>query len=133
LELDHLAAAPWDSAQRDIFRKRNFVSDREVLATAMAVSPRLKSIIGPNGRPLTLGDLPPVKPTRWFPAHKANVVAAVRGGLLTADQACKRYKLTAEEFSIWLEAFDTHGTMGLKVAHVTRLRKSRYGPQKNKP
>jgi hypothetical protein len=80
----------------------------------------LKTITGPNGRPLTLGDLPPVKPNRWFPAHKANVVAAVLGGLMTADQACERYKLTREEFMVWLQAFDSQGAKGLRVTRGKR-------------
>jgi hypothetical protein len=81
---------------------------------------RLKTITGPNGRPLTLGDLPPVKPNRWFPGHKANVVAAVLGGLMTADQACERYKLTREEFTVWLQAFDSQGAKGLRVTRAKR-------------
>jgi hypothetical protein len=88
---------------------------------------RLKTIAGPNGRPLTLGDLPPVKPNRWFPAHKANIVVAVRGGLITADQACKRYKLTIEEFTLWQSAFETHGVAGLRVARAKRSQKPGNG------
>jgi hypothetical protein len=86
----------------------------------MSRTQRLKTIAGPNGRPLTLGDLPPVKPTRWFPTHKADIVVAVRGGLMTAEQACKRYKLTIEEFALWQNAFESHGIAGLRVARAKR-------------
>jgi hypothetical protein len=89
----------------------------------MAKSQRLKTITGPNGRPLTLGDLPPVKPNRWFPAHKANVVAAVLGGLITEDQACERYKLTREEFMTWKRAFYSGGAKGLRVTRTKRSKK----------
>ncbi len=81
---------------------------------------RLKSVAGPRGRPLTLGDLPPVKPNRWFPTHKAEIVVAVRGGLITAEQACKRYKLTIEEFTLWQRAFEKHGVAGLRVARLSK-------------
>jgi hypothetical protein len=57
-------------------------------------------------------------------------VAAVDGGLITADQACKRYKLTLEEFSLWQRAFEAHGTAGLRVARVKRAQKSDNGSQK---
>lgn len=75
----------------------------------------LKTVTGHDGRPLSLSDLPPVKPNRWFPEHKAKVVAAVLGGLLTAEQACERYKLTREEFALWQTAFDGEGAKGLRV------------------
>jgi hypothetical protein len=98
----------------------------------MSPNQRLKTIAGPNGRPLTLGNLPPVKPSRWFPTHKAEIVVAVRGGLITADQACKRYKLTLEEFTLWQTAFETHGIAGLRVARAKRPPKSGHGsPKKN--
>ena len=44
-------------------------------------------VIGPTGAPLTLNDLPPVDTGRWVIRRKAEVVAAVRGGLLTLDEA----------------------------------------------
>ena len=40
-------------------------------------------VMGPDGNPLTLDDLPPAGTTRWVIRRKAEVVAAVRGGLLT--------------------------------------------------
>ena len=57
---------------------------------------------------------------RWVPRRKAEVVAAVRGGLLTVDEAYERYRLTAEEFMAWQEAIDQFGLAGLRVSH-TRL------------
>ena len=38
--------------------------------------------------PLTLADLPPASTRRWVIRRKAEVVAAVRGGLLSLDEAC---------------------------------------------
>ena len=43
--------------------------------------PRVKYVIGPDGSPLTIADLPPKNTRRWVIRRKAEVVAAVRGGL----------------------------------------------------
>ena len=59
---------------------------------------RVSYVIGPDGSPLTLADLPPPNTKRWVIRRKAEVVAAVRGGLLSLDEACRRYTLTVEEF-----------------------------------
>ena len=45
--------------------------------------PRVKYWIGPDGSPLTIADLPPKTTRRWVIRRKAEVVAAVRGGLLS--------------------------------------------------
>ncbi|MGC1578086.1 MAG: DUF1153 domain-containing protein, partial [Beijerinckiaceae bacterium] len=42
--------------------------------------PRVKYVIGPDGSPLTIADLPSVATRRWVIRRKAEVVAAVRGG-----------------------------------------------------
>ena len=52
--------------------------------------PRVKYVIGPDGSPLTIADLPPEGTQRWVIRRKAEVVAAVRGGLLSLEEACKR-------------------------------------------
>jgi len=83
---------------------------------------QLKKVIGPSGRQLTLADLPPTNLKHWLPRHKADIVTAVRGGLITADEICKRYRLSLEEFSIWEQALDSHGVDGLRV---TRIRTNR--------
>jgi hypothetical protein len=76
-------------------------------------------VIGPNGSPLTMADLPPPQTRRWVIRRKAEVVAAVHGGLLSLDEACHRYTLTVEEFLSWQRAIDRFGVAGLRV---TRLR-----------
>jgi hypothetical protein len=72
-------------------------------------------VVGPDGAPITLSDLPPPNTERWVVRRKAQVVAAVRGGLLTLEDACKRYRLTIEEFVAWQKAFDNHGVSGLRT------------------
>ena len=56
--------------------------------------PRVKYVIGPDGSPLTIADLPAPGTRRWVIRRKAEVVAAVRGGLLSLEEACTRYTLT---------------------------------------
>jgi DNA-binding response OmpR family regulator len=41
---------------------------------------------------------------RWVIHRKATVVAAVRGGLVSMEQACARYSLTNDEFASWERA-----------------------------
>ena len=47
---------------------------------------RPAQVIGPLGEPLTVDDLPSPKTRRWVVRRKAEVVAAVNGGLLTIDE-----------------------------------------------
>jgi hypothetical protein len=74
------------------------------------------------GEPLTLEDLPPQNTQRWVPRRKAEVVAAVNGGLLTVDEACERYALTMEEFVSWQRAVERSGLPGLRVTRTQRYR-----------
>ncbi|MGH7024501.1 MAG: DUF1153 domain-containing protein [Caulobacteraceae bacterium] len=76
---------------------------------------RAGSVIGPSGSRLRLTDLPPANTRRWVIRRKAEVVSAVRGGLLTLQEALDRYGLTEEEFDSWLGAFDRHGMAGLRT------------------
>ncbi|HEY0267076.1 MAG TPA: DUF1153 domain-containing protein, partial [Rhizomicrobium sp.] len=58
-------------------------------------------VIGPDGTILSPANLPPANLTRWVARRKAEVIAAVNGGLLTMPEACHRYRLTVEEFLEW--------------------------------
>lgn len=79
-------------------------------------------IIGPDGRKLTLADLPPADTTRWVVRRKAEVVAAVRGGLLSREEALAFYGLTSEEFESWLTMIDEYGVAGLRTTRVRHYR-----------
>ena len=70
----------------------------------------------------SLPELPPPDTKRWVTRRKAEVVAAVRGGLLSLDDACKRYKLTIDEFLIWQRLIDRHGLPGLRATKVQDYR-----------
>ena len=75
-------------------------------------------VIGPLGEQLTLETLPPPSTTRWVVRRKAEVVAAVNGGLLSVDDVCARYGLTVEEFASWQRAIDRSGMPGLRVTRI---------------
>ena len=75
-------------------------------------------VIGPEGTPLTLADLPKPDTVRWVIRRKAEVVAAVRGGLLTLDSACERYGLSNEEFLSWQRSIESHGIAGLRTTRI---------------
>jgi hypothetical protein len=72
--------------------------------TEMKPWPKVKFVRGPDGRPLMLSDLPLANTNRWIIHRKAEVVAAVRGGLVSIEQACERYALTRDEFASWERA-----------------------------
>ena len=83
---------------------------------------RPAAVIGPLGEPLTLETLPPPETRRWVTRRKAEVVAAVQGGLLTLDEACERYGLSVEELIFWQRAIDRSGMQGLRVTRLQYYR-----------
>jgi hypothetical protein len=54
--------------------------------------------------------------------RKAAVVAAVRSGLLSLEEACSRYMLTVEEFLSWQHSIDQHGLAGLRATQIQQYR-----------
>ena len=84
--------------------------------------PRVRYVIGPDGSPLTVADLPPKDTKRWVIRRKAEVVAAVRGGLLSLEDALERYRLTSEEFLAWQRSIDRHGLAGLRTTRLQQYR-----------
>ena len=87
-----------------------------------AQRPRAKYVIGPDGSPLTIADLPPPETRRWVIRRKAEVVAAVRGGLLSLEDACNRYTLTTEEFLAGQHSIERHGLAGLRTTRLQQYR-----------
>ena len=83
---------------------------------------KVKYVIGPDGSPLTIADLPPTDTKRWVIRRKAEVVAAVRGGLLSLEEACARYTLTVDEFLGWQASIDRHGLAGLRTTRIQQYR-----------
>jgi hypothetical protein len=81
-----------------------------------------KAVIGPDGTLLTLADLPDPKTDRWVSRRKAEVVAAVRGGLLSLDEACSRYSLSLQELLGWQRSIDRYGLAGLRATRIKQYR-----------
>ena len=54
--------------------------------------------------------------------RKGVVVAAIRDGLLSLEEACERYKLTLEEFLSWQRSIDRHGLPGLRATRIQDYR-----------
>lgn len=86
------------------------------------VKSRVESVRGPDGGILTIADLPPKGTKRWVIRRKAEVVAAVRGGLLSLEEACERYSLTVDEYLSWQRSIDRHGVLGLRVSKLQHYR-----------
>ena len=78
-----------------------------------------------NDSTMTLDDLPPADTKRWVTARKATVVNAVRSGLISLEEACRRYALSVEEFVIWQSLLDQHGIAALRVTRANQFRKPR--------
>jgi hypothetical protein len=74
------------------------------------------------GSASTLEGLPSTDTKRWVIRRKAEVVAAVRAGVISLEDACKRYTLSVEEFLSWQRLVDSHGLPGLRVTRLQDYR-----------
>ena len=59
---------------------------------------------------MTMADLPAPSTNRWVIRRKAEVIAAVNGGLASLEEVCRCYTLTVEEFLSWQSLIDRRGT-----------------------
>jgi hypothetical protein len=73
----------------------------------------------------TVSGPPPPNTQRWVARRKAAVVAAVRSGAITIEEALRRYQLTEEEFLSWQRAFEAHGLAGLRATRIQQYHGSR--------
>jgi hypothetical protein len=103
-------------------RQNCFVHVEHMTEPAQLIVRHVKGI---NGRSLTLADLPLPDTKRWVIRRKAEVVAAVRGGLLSLEDACNRYALNADEFISWQNGIDRFGLMGLRATGTKSPRSGR--------
>lgn len=71
---------------------------------------------------VTFPELPSAHGARWVAKRKAQVVDAVREGVLTLEEACRRYALTREEFLGWQRAIEKFGLPGLRATHAQEYR-----------
>ncbi len=79
-------------------------------------------VLGPTGAPLTRDDLPPPDTKRWVMRRKAEVVTGVDAGLITLEEACRRYALSVDEFRSWQRLLRDHGLAGLRATHAKTYR-----------
>jgi hypothetical protein len=88
----------------------------------------LKKVDGPravtlgDGSVMTIADLPSARTRRWVASRKAAVVRGVVHGLISKDDALKRYSLSEDEFIEWVRAVSTHGESALKATMVQKYR-----------
>jgi hypothetical protein len=61
-------------------------------------------------------ELPPAGTRHWVPRYKAAVVAAVEAGVLSLEDAGRRYLLSEEEFESWRDTIDRYGVVGLRMS-----------------
>jgi hypothetical protein len=71
---------------------------------------------GTAGEPFE--ELPSPDTKRWVVRRKAVVVQAVRTGMISLQEACRRYNLSHEEFLAWQRAIDRYGVPGLRVTRL---------------
>jgi hypothetical protein len=79
-------------------------------------------IVRISDRQRELDKLPSPDTKRWVMRRKAQVIAGVRSGLLTEEEACSRYHLSEEEFKSWLSLMDHHGVRALRATRLKEYR-----------
>lgn len=92
--------------------------------TASSVQPMRTN---PFGRVMTADELPPPGTQRWVTRRKAEVVAGVRAGVISLDEACRRYTLSVDEYRSWERLLDDHGIKGLRVTRLKEVRANERG------
>ena len=113
--------------------KMQFHSSLSVLRHCYAIakgefSMFLKKVDGPravtlsDGTVMTRADLPPNETRRWVASRKASVVRGVLYGLISREDALKRYGLSDEEFAGWISAVADHGEDALKATSLKKYR-----------
>ena len=90
----------------------NFDLTSMPLADPFATGGAPAEITGP------IAELPSPDTKRWVVRRKAVVVQAVRSGLISLQEACRRYNLSVEEFLAWQQAIERHGIPGLRVTRL---------------
>ena len=91
-------------------------------AAFTTVGDQVKIVRLSGDRQKELDKLPSPKTRRWVMRRKAQVVHAVKTGLLSRDEALERYSLSDEEFEGWLKLMDRHGLRGLRATRLQEYR-----------
>lgn len=94
---------------------------------------RPDAVPGPAGTTLTIDSLPPPNTRRWVVRRKAEVLAAIDGGLLTATEACARYAISPEELELWQKSLERAGMAGLRVTRIQLYQAVSPAPRPQNP
>ncbi len=78
------------------------------------------------GNILPLDNLPSPNTKRWVVRHKAEVVDAIRNGLLSLEEACGRYALSLDELISWQVAYNRYGLNGLRARRAQSYRRAAH-------
>jgi len=78
---------------------------------------------------MMLNELPPPDTKRWVIKRKLAVVIAVKNGVITLEEVCRRYNLSVEEFLTWQEMNDRHGIRGLRATRLQDFRTLSRNPR----
>ena len=81
-----------------------------------------RAVTLPDGKVMTRADLPPKSTVRWVASRKAAVVRGVVYGLISQEEALKRYRISNEEFFEWVSAVNSHGEEALKATFLQKYR-----------
>ncbi len=81
-----------------------------------------RSVSLPDGTVMTRADLPLPQTRRWVASRKAAVVRGVLYGLISQEDAQKRYAISAEEFCEWVTAVSQFGEDALKATALQKYR-----------
>jgi hypothetical protein len=88
----------------------------------------MSSLLNNLGEALAAGPLPPTATTRWSPRRKAAVVLAARSGMISREEAYRRYLLSPEELAAWEAALDLNGVPGLRSTRQQNYRRAGLRP-----
>ncbi|MEM9968120.1 MAG: DUF1153 domain-containing protein [Pseudomonadota bacterium] len=83
---------------------------------------RPRSVTLADGSVMSQADLPPADTKRWVASRKSAVVRGVVYGLISQEQALKRYAISEEEFLQWVRAVTEHGEAGLRATALQKYR-----------
>ncbi len=80
-----------------------------------------RSIRAPNGARITVNDLP-LSVDRWTVSKKLLIMIAIKEGLITMEEASKRYFLSIEELDSWKKLDAKHGPTALRSTRLQDYR-----------
>lgn len=81
-----------------------------------------RAVTLPDGSVMSKADLPAASTRRWVASRKLAVVRGVLYGLISQEEAQKRYLLSEEEFQEWVRAVSLHGEEALKATALKQFR-----------